>query len=178
MTKREKATNIATRAALDTPPQTMAPAGAPGSSERALNDAILGADISRSYEEFLAIVDQFYADAVEVRSAGSPEPIVGKAQLKSALLRHLIPLHVMAEIGGLSVGVQQTPVAGDSRDAQHSQWSIELIGVTGRRVRMTWTILRRWQGRGVVAEYHYDHHHEGEPLSLSDLLIATPTGLE
>jgi hypothetical protein len=178
MNNRENEKNMSTCTALVTPPQTEAPADAASSSERALNDAILGADIGHSYEEFLAIVDEFYSDGVEVRSAASSEPIIGQTHVKSALLRHLIPLHVMAEIGGLSVRVEAMPVAGDSRDERHSQWSVELIGVTGRRVRMSWTVRRRWQQRRVVAEYHYDHHHEGEPLSLSDLRIATPNGLE
>ena len=178
MDNSENTKNSSTCFALPSPPQTTAHADAAGSSERALNDAILGADISHSYEEFLAIVDEFYSDSVEVRSAASPEPVIGKAHVKSVLLRHLIPIHVMAETAGLSVCVQEMPIAGDSRVDQHSQWSLELIGVTGRRVRMSWTVRRRWQHSRVVAEYHYDHHHEGEPLSLSDLRIATPNGLE
>ena len=40
-------------------------------AERELNTAIVTADISASYEEFLAIVDQFYADDVELRSDSS-----------------------------------------------------------------------------------------------------------
>src|SRR6266850_8419824 len=35
-------------------------------AERELNTAIVSADISASYEEFLAIVDQFYSDDVEL----------------------------------------------------------------------------------------------------------------
>jgi len=53
-----------------------------------------------------------------------------------------------------------------------------LVGVTGRRVRISWTVRRRWEQSRVVDEYHYDHRHEGEPLSLSDLDFATPNGLE
>jgi hypothetical protein len=139
-----------------------------------LNDAIVCADISNSYEEFLAIVDEFYSDAVEVRSAASPEPVIGKAHVKSVLLGFLIPLHVMAEIGGLSVRVHEMPLAGDSREDRHSCWSVELVGVTGRRVRMSWTVRRRWEQSRVVDEYHYDHHHEGDPLSFSDLRIVAP----
>ncbi len=178
MNSRKKSTHISTRTALGTASHTGAPADTASSSELALNDAILGADISRSYEEFLGIVDEFYSDAIEVRSDGSPEPVRGKAHLKSTLLRYLVPLHVMAEIGGLSVYLQEMPIAGDSPDDQYSQWSVELVGVTGRRVQMSWTVRRRWLRRRVVFEYHYDHHHEGEPLSISDLWIATPDGLE
>ncbi len=43
---------------------------------------------------------------------------------------------------------------------------------------MTWTVRRRWLRRRVASEYHYDHDHEGEPLSISDRWIATPNALE
>jgi hypothetical protein len=33
------------------------------SAERALNTAIVNADITRGYEEYLALVDQYYAEA-------------------------------------------------------------------------------------------------------------------
>ena len=51
-------------------------------AERELNSAIVSADISASYEEFLAIVDQFYADDVELRSDSSAEPLIGRASLE------------------------------------------------------------------------------------------------
>jgi ACT domain-containing protein len=61
MNSREKSTHISTRTALSTASHTRALADTASSSERALNDAIHGADISRShYEKFLGIVDKFY----------------------------------------------------------------------------------------------------------------------
>jgi len=61
MNSREKSTHISTRTALGTASHTRAPADTASSSERALNDAILGADIRGSYyEKFLGIVDEFY----------------------------------------------------------------------------------------------------------------------
>ena len=147
-------------------------------AERELNTAILSADISASYEEFLAIVDEFYADDVEVHSDSSPEPLVGRARLKSLLMGVLVPVHVMAEIGGLSVSVSQIPIAGESLDEQHSQWSLELVGVRGRGVRVSWSVRRRWKQSRVIREYHYDHHQEGEALGLSDLRIPTFNGVE
>ena len=61
MNSRKKSTHISTRTAVGTASRTTAPADTVSSSERALNDAILGADISRSYhEKFLGIVDTFY----------------------------------------------------------------------------------------------------------------------
>ena len=147
-------------------------------AERELNAAIVTADISASYEEFLAIVDQFYADDVELRSDSSPEPLIGRERLKSRLYGFLVPLHVMAEIGGLSVSASVRPIAGDSLDEQHSQWSLELVGVRGRAVRVSWSVRRRWKQSRVIREYHYDHHQEGEALGLSDLRIPTFNGVE
>src|SRR5882724_2919717 len=80
-------------------------AGSAARAERELNAAIVSADISASFEEFLAIVDRCYAGDVELRSDWSPEPLIGRDRLKSRLLGFLVPLHVMAEIGGLSVSV-------------------------------------------------------------------------
>jgi hypothetical protein len=120
-------------------------------AERALNAALVDADISRSYEEFIELVDQFYAEDVEVRSDSSSEPLIGRARVISALLTLLVPLHVMAEIGGLSVTVTERPIAGDLTDERHSQWSIELVGVTGRAVRVSWSVRRRWKQSLVVA---------------------------
>ena len=147
-------------------------------AERELNTAIVSADISASYEEFLAIVDEFYADDVEVASDSSPEPFIGRARLKSLLTGFLVPVHVMAEIGGLSVSISEMPIAGDSLDEQHSQWSVELVGVTGRAVRVSWSVRRRWKQSRVVREYHYDQHHEGEALGLGDLCSPAFNGME
>ena len=138
-------------------------------AERELNTAIVSADISVSYEDFLAIVDRFYADDVEVRSDSSPEKLMGRDRLKALLMEFLVPVHVMAEVGGLSVSVSERPIAGDSLGEQHSQWSLELVGATGRAVRVSWSARRRWKHSRVVSEYHYDHHQEGEPLGPSDL---------
>ena len=70
------------------------------STERALNAAIVSADITRGYEEYLTLVDQYYAEDVEVSTDVSPDPLVGKHRLKSLLLGFLVPLHMMAEMGG------------------------------------------------------------------------------
>src|SRR6266850_2611989 len=123
--------------------------------QRSSADSV-NADISASYEEFLAIVDQFYADDVELCSDSSPEPLTGRDRLKSRLFGFLVPLHVMAEIGGLSVSASVRAIAGDSLDEQHSQWSLELVGATGRAVRIGWSVRRRWKQSRVVGEYHYD----------------------
>src|ERR1700719_308979 len=88
-------------------------------AELSLNVAILRAEIARSYEEFLDIFETFYADDVEVSREGLGEMIRGKEKVRAFLLNLLVPLHVMAEVAGLSVSVQQTAIPGDTgmRDA-------------------------------------------------------------
>ena len=61
-------------------------------AERALNAAIINADITRGFEEYLTLVDQYYAEDVEVSADVS-------------LLGFLVPLHMMAEMGGLWVSI-------------------------------------------------------------------------
>src|SRR5258707_10580493 len=62
------------------------------SAERNLNAAILGAEISESYEEFLDIFETFYADDVEVSREGLREMIRGKEKVRPFLLNLLVPL--------------------------------------------------------------------------------------
>ena len=145
------------------------------SAERALNAAIVNADITRGFEEYLTLVDQYYAEDVEVSTDVSPDPLVGKSRLKSILLGFLVPLHMMAEIGGLWVSIHQAPIPSDSLDEQHSEWFLELIGDTGRRVTQAWCVRRRWKQSRVVSEYHYAHRQDGEALSFDDLRIAAPS---
>ena len=48
-------------------------------SERALNGAIVAADISQSFEEYLEIFDHFYAEDIEGTTDTMKEPVHGKA---------------------------------------------------------------------------------------------------
>src|SRR5262249_21917739 len=82
--------------------------------ERALNRAIVTAEISRSYEEYLEIFERFYADDIEVSSATSTEQIRGKARVSSLLFGFLVPLHIMAEIGGVLISIRQITMPGDA----------------------------------------------------------------
>ena len=159
---------------VETTVKTLA-ADSANSAERALNAAIVNADITRGYEEYLTVVDQYYAEDVEVSTDASPDPLTGKYRLKSLLLGFLVPLHMMAEMGGLWVSIHQAPIPSDSLDEQHSEWFLQLIGDTGRRVTQAWCVLRRWKQSRVVSEYHYAHRQDGEALSFDDLRIAAPS---
>jgi hypothetical protein len=138
-------------------------------AELALNRAILRAEIGRSYEEFLEIFDTFYADDVEVSSQESRATIRGKDRVRSLLLNFLAPLHVMAEVAGISVFVQQTAVPRDTANETHSAWTLDIAGVSGKRCTLKWYAIRRWKGASVVYEHHYDHQQIGGPLTLDDL---------
>jgi hypothetical protein len=137
--------------------------------ERTLNTAIIQANISESYEAYLEIFDEFYGDEIEVGSDTTEKPIRGKARVRSLIANFLVPLHIMAEIGGLLISIRQTAIPGDAADETHSQWTLELVGVTGTSCTVSWRVLRKWNGSRVVYEYHYDHRQSGGPLSLADL---------
>jgi hypothetical protein len=139
------------------------------SAERALNSAIVHADISRSYEEYLEIFDAFYADDVEGSSETTEKPIRGKAGVRSLVFGFLVPLHAMAEVGGVSMSVRQTPIPGDVVDETHSAWTLELVGATGKVCTVNWRTFRKWNDSRVVLEHHYEHQQSGEPLSDRDL---------
>jgi hypothetical protein len=139
------------------------------SAELTLNAAILRAEIAKSYEEFLDIFGRFYADDVEVSSEDSPEKIRGKERVRPFLLNFLVPLHVMAEVAGLSMSVQVTEVPRDSANQTHSAWKIDFTGVGGRRCTLKWKAVRRWKASRAVYEHHYDHEQIGGPLTEDDL---------
>ena len=138
-------------------------------AERTLNAAIVHADISRSYEEYLEIFDEFYADDIEGSSDTTEEPIRGKAGVRSLVFGFLVPLHAMAEVGGVSISVRQTSIPGDVVDETHSAWTLELVGATGKVCTVSWRTFRKWNESRVVLEHHYDHQQSGEPLSDGDL---------
>jgi len=139
--------------------------------ERTLNAAIIQANISEGFEEYLEIFDEFYADDVEVSSETEEEPIRGKARVRSLIAIFLVPLHIMAEIGGLSISIRQTPIPGDAADEKHSAWTLELVGVSGRSCTVSWRALRKWNASRIVYEYHYDHQQSGGPLTSNDLSL-------
>src|SRR5260370_24822445 len=89
-------------------------------AELGLNAAILRVEIARSYDEFLDIFETFYDDDVEVSREDLREMIRGKARVRPFLLNVLVPLHVMAEVAGLSISVQQTAVPANTPNNTHS----------------------------------------------------------
>jgi hypothetical protein len=148
--------------------------------ERALNVAIIQAEISESYEEYLKIFDAFYADDIAVTSDTLQDPIRGKGSVRALLANFLSPLHVMTEIGGLLVSIRQTAIPVDVAAETHSAWTLELIGASGNTCTLSWCVLRQWKGSFVAHEHHYDYRQSGGPLTSSDLYFdaaARPTKL-
>src|SRR5258706_14745548 len=103
--------------------------------ERVLNSAIIAADISSGWEEYLEIFDAFYADRVEVTDGTESGAVFGRERIRALLFKFLVPLHVMAEIGGLSIQIRESPIHGDTADETHSAWSVDLIGVVRQDVQ-------------------------------------------
>jgi hypothetical protein len=68
--------------------------------ERVLNSAIIAADISRGWEEYLEILDAFYAEDVELTTGAETGAVRGRERIRTLLFNFLAPLHVMVEIGG------------------------------------------------------------------------------
>src|SRR5258708_17408330 len=97
-------------------------------SERALNGAILGADISESYEEHLEIFDRFYADDIHATADGLKEPVEGKAAVRARLAGFLVRLHVFAEIAGVSFSLHCSPRPRDRPHEPPSAGTLELPG--------------------------------------------------
>jgi hypothetical protein len=143
-------------------------------AERTLNAAIVHAEITRSYEEYLDIFDEFYADNIEGSSETMEEPIRGKARVRSLLFSFLVPLHVMSEVGGVSISIRETAIPGDVTDETHSAWTLELVGVSGKIRTVSWRTFRKWSDSRVVLEHHYAPQQTGEPLTQDDLRFGAP----
>jgi hypothetical protein len=138
-------------------------------AEHMLNSAITKAKISESFEEYLEIFDKFYADDVQVSSETQQEPIRGKARVGSLLLNFLVPLHVMAEVGGLAISIKETTISGDAANEIHSAWTLNIVGASGKTCTLNWRTLRKWNESHVVYEHHYDQQRSGETLTFDDL---------
>ena len=143
-------------------------------AERSLNAAIVQAEISRSFEEYLEIFEEFYADDVEVSSEALKETIRGKARVRPLLLNFLVPLHVMAEVGGVSMSIRETTIPGDAAGETHSAWTLELVGASGKTCTLSWRTFRKWSESRVVLERHYDQRQSGIALTFDDLRFDPP----
>jgi hypothetical protein len=74
----------------------------------------------------------------------------------------------MAEVGGLSISIRETPIPADAADETHSAWTLELVGVSGATSTLSWCTLRKWNGSRVEYERHYDQQQSVGPLTFDD----------
>jgi hypothetical protein len=131
--------------------------------ERALNAAIVEADIEQGYEKCLAIFDTFYGDDIEVSSETGDEPIRGKNRVRS--LRRRFDRNDSSDRDCRRC-YRRDAFCLDSRIRRSF----------GRTNTASWRVFRKWNGSRVVYEYHYDQQQQGEVLTVGDLSFdaATP----
>jgi hypothetical protein len=120
------------------------PADGVNINEGLLNAAILGANISEGYEEYLDIFDRFYEDEIEAGIDRCGVAVTSKAALRDRIANFLVPLHVLVEIGGVKSSIHVEPIACDTRNETHSFWTLELTGITGHGTVLKWRACRRW----------------------------------
>ena len=145
------------------------------SAELNLNNAITRARIDESFEELLEIFDKFYSEDVELSLEEMGGPIRGKTRVGSILMNFLVPLHVLAEVGGLKVSIRQTGEPTDVPDETNSSWRLELVGSSGKTCTLTWRTFRKWTDGYVVREHHYQSERTGDPLTSEDLNLFLPS---
>jgi len=141
--------------------------------ERALNAAIVESDVAASLLCYFEIFETFYDDDVEVSSEKQPQSVRGKKGIRPLITNFLVPLHIMAEIGGALVSVRFTSVSSDAPDQTHSIWTLQVGGISDRICTLSWRVLRKWRASRVVYEHHYEHRQNGEPLTSLDLGVAS-----
>src|SRR5438067_13593588 len=116
----------------------MTPARLDHQDDQRLNAAITAASIKDSFESYLDIVDAFYSEDVELILGEGTEPVCGRDDLRSRLSEFLAPIHMMAEVGGLSVTVQSTAVPAPDGAGTDSRWEARFRAASGlaRRGRL------------------------------------------
>src|SRR5260370_38608613 len=75
-------------------------------SERALNGAILAAEISESYEEHLEIFGHFYTDDIHATTDGLKEPVKRKPVIRPRRAGFRVPRNGFTGHGGVPVRIK------------------------------------------------------------------------
>jgi hypothetical protein len=137
--------------------------------ERLLNAAIIAADIAGSFEEYVDILDRFYADDFVAVFEMHAERIEGKAAVQERLTGFLVPLHISAEVCGVSVSIAVRPVRGAAAGETRSAWTLTATGTSGATCTRMWRTVRKWRDGQVVSEYYHDSTQIGDALTEADL---------
>jgi|SRR5580700_78622 hypothetical protein len=94
-------------------------------ADRTLNAAIVHADISRSYDEYLEIFDEFYADGLEASSETMEEPLRGKERVRSLLFNSWLPFMPWPRSAACRYPFEKRRFLGmrSTRPKLHGHWS-------------------------------------------------------
>jgi hypothetical protein len=141
--------------------------------EHTLNAALAGLHVDSGYEEWLAVVDRFYAEHVQVSSDATPGRLIGRARAKQALLNVLAPIHTWVGADIESMLLRCLPIYADRHNEYHSAWSLEIVGGSGRRATVRWCVRRIWRGGLVVHEHFYENDMNDQSMAVDDLWIPT-----
>jgi hypothetical protein len=141
----------------------------PSSRNLKLDAAIVEADISSGFEEYLEIFDRFYARDIQASFESTKDRIVGKDAVRERLADFLVPLHIAAEVSGVSVVLRVTPLEATGPEETHSRWTVRLIFLSGTTCSLTWNTSRRWRNGQVISEHFYEYRQTDEPLPFADL---------
>jgi hypothetical protein len=135
-------------------------------AEEMLNRAILHLDLRNGCSQYLNLLDVFYADEIRVGSDIEAEVQQARTEVRLIALRFLLPLYLICEIGDFHplVEVHESPT--DVSDIAYSDWSVSLTNENGASYTWSWSVKRYWYEQRVVAEHHFAHREEGNPLPL------------
>lgn len=116
----------------------------PRIQDKELNDAILNCDISSDFLPFIELCHRYYADEIDWSVDESPRRTIARDELQGMLMEFLLPIHLVAEMGGVQVNVEACEIASDTPDQQHSSWSVEFLAKSGTRHAISWKTMRTW----------------------------------
>jgi hypothetical protein len=143
----------------------MTPAQLDHQDDQRLNAAITAADIKEGFESYLHIVDAFYSEDVEVVLGEGVGLVRGRDNLRERLTEFLVPIHIMAEVGGLSVSIRSTAIPAADGAGTDSKLEATFRAASGTTRTFIWSVQRRWRQGRVNYGRHYDHQVVG-PQSL------------
>src|SRR2546425_12475087 len=118
----------------------MTPARLDHQDDQRLNAAIGHMDIREGFESYLDIVDTFYSEDVEVILGEGTEPVRSRDDLRARLSEFLAPIHMMAEVGGLSVSIRSAAIPGTDGVGTDSRWEAKFRATSGTTRTFIWSV--------------------------------------
>jgi hypothetical protein len=135
-------------------------------TERMLNRAILHLDLRHGCSQYLNLLDVFYADEIRVGIDGEPEVQCARTEVRGIAFRFLLPVYLIREIAGVDPIIEVRESLTEVSHIAYSDWSVRLTNEDRDSYIWNWSVKRYWYGQRVVAEHHFAHREEGNPLRL------------